>query len=360
MLDGQAMYALLVVRALAREPGVRLHVLSLTGRALARHARWVTSFEVMPELRDASRRLELIEKVVRRRGIDVMIASSEDAIEFISQNRSALRGMCATVATPGVRELAIARDKGLFSCHMAANGLPHPPTCIVTSGPEFEPAVKALRLPLMLKPVGLSGGEGVVKFADHEELLAHVRAARLPERQYIVQSFVEGRDGGCNVLCRDGEILVSTVQKSVVSNPIEYGAPSCVDIARDDRVLALVGRLMKSLNWSGAANVDLKLDEKKGAVTVLEINARYWGSLLASLYAGVNFPYLACLEGMGIPLPPSRFRPVRFTWHKRRLLAGFLAPKGAEAFESRGNILRYVVPDPMPEIVEFGRRVFRR
>jgi predicted ATP-grasp superfamily ATP-dependent carboligase len=131
-------------------------------------------------------------------------------------------------------------------------------------------------------------------------------------------------------------------------------------MVRDEKVLAQVAALMQSLHWSGVANIDFKLDEQKGSMTVLEVNPRYWGSLLASLYAGVNFPYLACLEGMGLPLPESEFRPVRFTWHKRRLVAGLLAPKGKERVQSHGTVVRYLLADPMPELVEFGWRIGRR
>jgi len=335
-------------------------VLSLTDRALARHVRRVSSFELMPELPDDGARLNLLEKMVRGKGIDVILASSEDAIDFISAHRAALSRMCATVATPGRKELAIARDKGLFSCYAADNAIVHPATCLVTDGPELESAVKALKPPLLLKPVVGFGGDGVARFSGHEDLLKHLRVARLPENRFVVQSFAGGRDGGCNVLCRDGKVLVSTVQKGVVRSPDAFGSPSCVDVVRDEEVLAPVALLMKSLKWSGVANVDVKLNEREHSVTVLEINPRYWGSLLASLFAGVNFPYLACLEGMGIPLPDPEFRPVRFTWHKRRIIAGLLAPRGAQQIEPRGSLLRYIIPDPFPELIEFGRRVLRR
>jgi predicted ATP-grasp superfamily ATP-dependent carboligase len=360
ILDGQGPYALVAARCLVRAPGVRLHVLSLTDRALVRRARWIASFELMPVLPDDAARLNLVEEVVRRKGIDVILGTSEDAIDFISANRAALDRMCATVATPGRKELAVARDKWLLSCHMSQNGIPHPETCLVTDGTEFESAVKALKPPLILKPAQGSGGEGMVSFAGHETLLAHIRNARSRGKRFIVQTLVGGRDGGCNVLCRDGKILVSTVQKAVVANSRPFGSPSCVDVVPDEEVLSLVARLMSSLNWSGAVNVDLKLDERDHSVTVLEINPRYWGSLLASLFAGVNFPYLACLEGMGIALPDPDFRPVRFTWNERKVIAGFLARRGAEKTEVRGSVLRYVIPDPLPEIIEFGRRVFQR
>jgi D-aspartate ligase len=360
MLDGQAPYALVVARCLVRAPGVCLHVLSLTDRTPVRYARWLSTFELMPGLPDDAARLELVRNVVQRRGIDVILASSEDAIGFVSANRGELEKICAAVSTPGTKELDIAWDKGLFSSFMAQNGMPYPPTCLVTRGPGFDLAVKALPLPLLLKPVKTFGGVGMIRFSDHKSLIAHLSEARLPEKQFIVQSLVQGEDGGCNVLCRDGKVLVSTVQRGVVHSADPYGAPSCVEIVRDDEIVAQIARLMKSLNWSGVANIDYKLHEPDHSLTVLEVNPRYWGSLFASLFAGVNFPYLACVEAMGLPLPEIEFRPVRFTWNKRKLLAGLLAPKSTEPVEARGSVLRFMLPDPLPELVEYGRRVLRR
>ena len=360
MIDGQAPYALLTARCLTQASGVRLHVLSLTDRALVRYARRIASFERMRVLPDDAARLEMLGEVVRRKGIDVLLGSSEDAIGFISSNRCELRGICATVATPGIDEMRIARDKWLFSCHMAKIPLPHPDSRLVTDDPEFQTAVEALTPPLVLKPVEGSGGEGMVRFESAELLFAYLERIGLPGKRFVAQSVINGRDGGCNVLCRDGEILVSTVQKSVVPNREPFGPPSSIDMVRDEEVVSTVARLMRSLNWSGVANVDFRLNEENHAVTLLELNPRYWGSVLASLFAGVNFPYLACLEGMGLPLPEPEFRSVRFTWHKSRVIAGLLAAEGRQSVEQRGSILRYVVPDPLPEFIEFGRKIFRR
>jgi D-aspartate ligase len=360
MLDGQAPYALLTARCLTRAPGIRLHVLSLTDRALVRYARGIAAFELMPALPDDAARCEMLEKVVRRNGIDVLLGSSEDAIEFISVNRDELVGMCAIVATPGGGEMAIARNKWLFSRHMATNAIPHPKTCLVTDGPAFRSGVASLAPPLLLKPVQGSGGEGMISFGSAEQLFAYVEGGHFFGDRYVVQSLVGGRDGGCNVLCRAGKILVSTVQKSVVANRQPFGPPSCVDVIRDEETVSVIARVMESLNWSGVANVDLRFDPQDTRVTVLEINPRYWGSVLASHFAGVNFPYLACLEGMGIPLPEPDFRSVRFTWHKSRVFAGLLAGEREQPVESRGSILRYMIPDPLPEIIDLGRKVFHR
>ena len=49
---------------------------------------------------------------------------------------------------------------------------------------------------------------------------------------------------------------------------------------------------MHTLNWSGLAHIDLRFDQATGTFKVIEINGRFWGSVDASMLAGVNFAHL--------------------------------------------------------------------
>ena len=69
---------------------------------------------------------------------------------------------------------------------------------------------------------------------------------------------------------------------------------------KEDKALELAKKLMKSLNWSGVANIDMIYDQERDLVQILEINPRYWLTTDASAIAGVNFPYLYCLNALGI------------------------------------------------------------
>jgi len=60
-----------------------------------------------------------------------------------------------------------------------------------------------------------------------------------------------------------------------------------------------IENLMRSLEWSGVANIDLIYDTNNDVFKILEINPRFWATLDASLTAGVNFPYLYCLASLG-------------------------------------------------------------
>ena len=54
------------------------------------------------------------------------------------------------------------------------------------------------------------------------------------------------------------------------------------------------------LNWNGIACFDLRRDKLSGEIFILEINGRFWASLLAALKrGGINFPLLMAKYAMG-------------------------------------------------------------
>ena len=68
---------------------------------------------------------------------------------------------------------------------------------------------------------------------------------------------------------------------------------------------------MAALQWNGVANIDLR-ETADRQIHVIEINPRYWGSLSASIYAGVNFPYLAILDCIGESFAVPNYDPSSF------------------------------------------------
>jgi hypothetical protein len=93
---------------------------------------------------------------------------------------------------------------------------------------------------------------------------------------------------------------------------VAFRPPGGVEFVHDERVIGVVRELMAAVRWSGVAHVDLRYDSNTGAVNIIEVNPRFWGSVLASLHAGVNFPHLACLAALGRPFVAPDFRTCRY------------------------------------------------
>ena len=75
---------------------------------------------------------------------------------------------------------------------------------------------------------------------------------------------------------------------------------------------SVVKEVIESLNWSGVVHFDLRYNEKDNQVRVIEMNPRFWGSIVGSFYAGVNFPYLAVLLGLNREFPKFEYKHIRY------------------------------------------------
>jgi hypothetical protein len=127
----------------------------------------------------------------------------------------------------------------------------------------------------------------------------------------LVQAYVPGRDGGHNILARNGRVLLSLTQRRT---PEAHGVflhdPDAEEIGR---------RLAAAVGYTGIANIDTRRDERTGELLALECNPRCWDSLYLAHWAGWNFiaAGLECASGRPItvpdvPLPATAYAPVGF------------------------------------------------
>ena len=215
-----------------------------------------------------------------------------------------------------------------------------------------DPALlRRLRFPVLLKPRRGVNGEGIRHFGDAASLLQHMQGLGAGTAEYLVQSFIAGEDIDCSVLCDRGTVLAYTIQRPFLPALHAYGPSPGVRFLAHSGVLETVERLAASLEWSGIAHIDLREDGASGQPYILEVNPRYWGSLLGSLSVGVNFPYLSCLAALRIPFPRPTYATGIYV-SKHRLMSplahagrGRLAP---QMVAYRDTIWRYTLADPLP------------
>ncbi|MCK5443011.1 MAG: ATP-grasp domain-containing protein, partial [Maribacter sp.] len=212
-----------------------------------------------------------------------------------------------------------------------------------------------LIFPIIVKPTEDSaGGDGIFKFENKNELREHFKNNTL-KRELLIQEYIHGHDMGCNVLCKEGEVLAFIIQKGSMWDKKPFSPQIGLDIVYEEELLEIIKKLMKSLHWSGVANVDLRYDAKNKTYSVLEINPRYWATLHASLMAGINFPYLLCLATKGIKYDVPDYEHIEYLNIKG--LARRITQHKFFVFNFKyiwkNTPLKYVVKDPLANIYKF-------
>ena len=351
-LDDNPQITLSVIRALGMVPGVEIHLVSKDRRSPARFSRWCRSFQHTASPTDETAVLAMLEKSITQKHIDVVLPVAEIAIYLCSRNLATLSALCAVTPVPTVPSFEIAVDKWQFTKYLMNNGIPCPHSIHIESPDDLERAQSLLRFPVLLKPTRGQGGYGIEFYARFEDLYARFRERKSDMPNYLVQEFVDGYDFGCSILSLNGEVLAYTVQRGRIAGSSQYGAPAGIEFLDDRDVYESATAFPVRVHWNGVMNIDCRFDRHEGRVKVLEANPRYWRSLLGSVLAGVNFPYLACLKAQHLPLPPGSYAPGRFIHENtvafKRMLQQ-LFHQQEKVYRFHQTSLSFAIRDPLPD-----------
>lgn len=355
--DGESRFALPLLYCLSRNSDVKVNILSGDPWATIRFSRYRAGYHSYigePPV-DSARKIELIREVVKKTKADIVLPVDQPTIKMLAAHAGAFDGLATVSPLPSVEMFETVADKWLLNGFLVKNNIPAPSTIMYQDDKEFERDILNLRFPVLVKPTGgIGGGEGIKIFTDLSELRLYLEHEEQSQKSVIIQSFINGYDIDCSVLCKNGQILAYTIQKgSMPSNKGTFGPPAGVDFLYHEEVYNVVQQLMKALNWSGIAHVDLRYDEDAKQPRIIEINPRFWVSLLGSLFAGVNFPYLTCLTAMGIDFPMPEYKNIRYMNANARvelLKQRFLHGNNKINPWIGKTRIQYFFKDPLPEL----------
>ena len=88
------------------------------------------------------------------------------------------------------------------------------------------------------------------------------------------------------------ETRASFVYKRLRSHPVSGGPSTLRESVKREDVREIAESLMKSLQWTGIAHVEFKIDPRDAKPKLLEVNPRFWGSLQLAIESGMDFPFL--------------------------------------------------------------------
>jgi D-aspartate ligase len=247
--------------------------------------------------KDESRLLENVRNFAREERIEIIMACSDPGIRFLSEHRRELESLAAVAGTPSGESLDATVDKANFAQLVSRAKLPHPDTVALEAG---EPLPQRLPcFPALLKPARGSGGALIARLEEPGALERLMNTGALESQRWILQSYIYGRDIDCSVVCRQGQVLAYTIQSSVHLPATSFAPVGAVEFVNDAETLSLAEKLVAELQWTGIAHIDMLRSHRDGRLYLIEMNGRYWASMLGSFRAGVNFPELACLDALG-------------------------------------------------------------
>jgi len=362
--DGFQRGALAACRALGRA-GWKVGIASPEPGGFAASSRWADRWHHVPSP-EAGREafLEAAQATVDAGGYDLVFGAGDGEVLAISSGRDRLG---AIVPYPAHEDLVRALDKLRLADAARRVGLAVP-----------ETLAEALDGPVVVKPrlTTTAGEEGgalrlrAVLAQTAEEAQERVDFLRSVGAEPLLQRYVPGELTALIVVTdREGRLVVSVQQAADVIWPLEAGGSvRARTVPVDEGLEERVGALLAELRWFGLAQVQFQPGEK-GEPLLIDLNARFYGSMSLALSAGPNLPaiWAALAIGDGPPIVQLPSAGARYHWLEADLRRA-LAQRRGGLLRDIGGSLRYARRsthglwdrrDPVPAVRHVGRLALR-
>jgi predicted ATP-grasp superfamily ATP-dependent carboligase len=302
VLDGSQRSTLAVVRSLGKK-GVSVVVGAEVPRSVSAVSRYCEQSFVYPSPYSAP---EEFMKVVLDRAKEfsgaMLLPMTDVTLSEILKGRDELSKF-VRIPFPSWEVYREISDKVAMFRTASKLGVPIPKTYFsedFSSFSEMIPEGSKMGFPLVLKP-GLSrikregkwSNTSVCYAGNSQDFERLVEEEPFRDHPFLVQEKIEGPGIGIFLLMKDGRLLARFAHKRLREKPPSGGVSVlCESIAPPEEALDAARKVLEHYGWSGVAMVEFKRDSRDGRPKLMEINARFWGSLQLAVSSGVDFPYL--------------------------------------------------------------------
>jgi predicted ATP-grasp superfamily ATP-dependent carboligase len=250
--------------------------------------------------------IDFITKEIKLNHYECLYSMEEETLLLLAQHRSEI-SRYTHLLIPDSQKIEFVRDKGNLLRFAEAHGIPTPKTF-------YEPPTSALPPwgggegeGYVIKPRISSGSFGIAYVRKREDLIPLYQKVHTQYPFPLVQEWIPDGGGtfGVSALFDDGsDVKAAFIHKKLRMYPIQGGPSTLREGVEHLQIMELGLSLLKSLNWTGVAMAEFKVDPRDGIPKLMEVNPRFWGSLHLAIISGVDFPYLILRMARGESFDP--------------------------------------------------------
>lgn len=254
---------------------------------------------------------ETLWRFLEKGEIDLIVPMEDAGANFLSRNKELIEGRFNTIcAVPAYPVFSIAEDKHSFMKLCKEYGFPHPATAILSYDGLVYAAQKA-GFPSLIKPNISHGARGIVKVSSLNELEEKYPHIRDQFGECTLQKFIEQPGWYYNVLIyrdRQGNTAGCSIIKIRRYFPLEGGSSCYSETILHPHLQSICEAILKQLDWTGFADIDVIEDKHTGELNIIEINPRVPSSLQAGFAAGVDFGKILISDVFGEDFPEIAYK----------------------------------------------------
>lgn len=319
VLDCDHKNALAIIRHLGRTKQYVIDGASYHKASIGFYSRYLEKKHLIARpKREPEKYINDLLHLVKTGNYDVLLPVSYISYQLCAHNAKAI-SKHVHLTLPGVEQIELASSKSKTYQLAEEIGLPYPAVYNVNS--EQDLVGLEVNFPCVIK-APFEAGKNIVEYAkDKEELIRKFRsvnsAGDFKGEMPIVQDYIKGGGFGFFAYYKEGKCIQYFMHKRIREYPVKGGASTVAESFYDETLKEYGSRILDHLKWNGIAMVEFKRNDETGIYYLMEINAKFWGSLDLALVCGVNFPQMLIDNSENktdLPVKENSYHKMRFQW----------------------------------------------
>lgn len=297
--------------------GVRVCIVGFA-TSVARFSRSIGLFVKLPRGLKDEELIDFLEQMAERCRVRgwVLFPCSDEHLRIVTQHSVRLAEYFV-LATPPWETVKYFYDKRLTYTLARELGIPMPYSCVPGNIDQLDSL--DVEFPVVLKPaitphLTQTSSTKAYLANDRHELhkLYGVMSQVIPSSEVILQEFLPEPSKNLFSFAgyfRQGEPIVGLSVKRTRQFPRDFGRASTFVVAVELPELSeLASQLLRAIHYTGLAEVEFMWSVKRARFELLEVNARLWAWHGLAISAGLDIPYVAFAEALGLNSPIGTVR----------------------------------------------------
>jgi predicted ATP-grasp superfamily ATP-dependent carboligase len=304
--------------------GIPVYVID-NQHCICQFSKYVTRVVKVDNLLDEQKTVNTVLEIGRRFDLQdwVLFPTRDETVAAFSRNRDRL-GQFFRITTGTWDSVEWAWNKKRTYELARSLGIPFPRSFHVRN--EAQLASLGPNLPLAIKPAikeNFFYETGVKAWRANtlEELHTFYRKAarQISVDEILIQELIPGDGREQLSYCafyRDGEPYSTLTARRARQHPREFGrASTYVETIDLPEIEELSERFLRAIKFHGLVEIEFKRDPRDATYKLLDVNARTWGYHWIGSACGVDFPYLAFADQLGLPMEKTK-APAGVGWFR--------------------------------------------
>ena len=234
----------------------------------------------------------LIENIIKLKA-EVLMPVFEETF-LIAKHKDHL-SRYVNIVLPTYDQILTAHNKDKWEPIARSLNIPVPRTVAIDDIQNQNTDVRSLSYPVFIKPKQGGGAWAIKQIDSPQELRIFLNQPLYLDRpwsRFFIQEKIIGETMCVAMLFCKGEYKAKVAYRQIRNYPVSGGQATLrISISNKDAEINFQ-RLLEKFNWHGVCQADFVVDDRTGIPYLIDINPRFWGSLVQGIACGVDFPYI--------------------------------------------------------------------